>query len=105
MNISIEKKRSECPALPKGWQREEVLRKSGLSAGKVDVYYYSPTGKKFRSKPELVRYLGDSTDLSCFDFQQGQVNTMLLCKAKKARAQFDYRFLKINVFLHLFCDH
>ncbi|XP_004929675.1 methyl-CpG-binding domain protein 3 isoform X1 [Bombyx mandarina] len=91
MNISIERKRSDCSALPKGWQREEVVRKTGLSAGKVDVYYYSPTGKKFRSKPELVRYLGDSVDLSCFDFQQGQINTMLLCKAKKARAQFDYR--------------
>ncbi|KAI5651619.1 methyl-CpG binding domain-containing protein [Phthorimaea operculella] len=89
MNISIEKKRMDCTALPKGWQREEVLRKSGLSAGKVDVYYYSPTGKKFRSKAELVRYLGDSTDLSCFDFQQGQINTMLLCKVKKQK-QFDY---------------
>ncbi|KPJ15768.1 Methyl-CpG-binding domain protein 3 [Papilio machaon] len=91
MNISIERKRTDCSALPKGWQREEVLRKTGLSAGKVDVFYYSPTGKKFRSKPELVRYLGDSMDLSCFDFQQGQINTMLLCKTKKARAQFDYR--------------
>lgn len=40
MNISIEKKRSDCAALPKGWQREEVIRKTGLSAGKVDVYYY-----------------------------------------------------------------
>lgn len=38
--MSIEKKKYECSALPKGWQREEVTRKSGLSAGKVDVYYY-----------------------------------------------------------------
>ncbi|KOB71464.1 putative methyl-CpG binding transcription regulator, partial [Operophtera brumata] len=99
MNISIEKKKSECPALPKGWQREEIVRKTGLSAGKVDVYYYSPTGKKFRSKPELVRYLGDSMDLSCFDFQQGQINTMLLCKAKKARSQFDYRGVRSDASL------
>jgi hypothetical protein len=38
--MSIERKKYECSALPKGWQREEVIRKSGLSAGKVDVYYY-----------------------------------------------------------------
>jgi hypothetical protein len=38
--MSTEKKKYECSALPKGWQREEVVRKFGLSAGKVDVYYY-----------------------------------------------------------------
>ncbi|XP_032514439.1 methyl-CpG-binding domain protein 2-like isoform X2 [Danaus plexippus] len=48
-------------------------------------------GKKCRSKSELVRYLGDSVNLSYFDYQQGQLNTMLLCKVKKqARAQYEY---------------
>ncbi|XP_013111397.2 methyl-CpG-binding domain protein 2 isoform X1 [Stomoxys calcitrans] len=71
-NISIERKRIDCNALPKGWQREEVLRKSGISAGKVDVYYYSPTGKRIDSKPQLARHLGDAIDLSSFDFQKGK---------------------------------
>ncbi|XP_034256056.1 methyl-CpG-binding domain protein 3 isoform X2 [Thrips palmi] len=39
--MSVEKKKFDCTALPKGWQREEIIRKSGLSAGKVDIYYYS----------------------------------------------------------------
>uniref|UniRef100_A0A8C2BYV4 Methyl-CpG binding domain protein 2 n=1 Tax=Cyprinus carpio TaxID=7962 RepID=A0A8C2BYV4_CYPCA len=69
----MERKRTDCPALPPGWKKEEVIRKSGLSAGKSDVYYYSPTGKKFRSKPQLSRYLGNSVDLGCFDFRTGKM--------------------------------
>ncbi|KAL9890847.1 methyl-CpG-binding domain protein 2 isoform 2-T2 [Glossina fuscipes fuscipes] len=71
-NITIERKRVDCNALPKGWQREEVLRKSGISAGKVDVYYYSPTGKRIDTKPQLARHLGDAIDVSSFDFQKGK---------------------------------
>ncbi|VEN35078.1 unnamed protein product [Callosobruchus maculatus] len=40
-SITIEKTKYECaqPQLSKKWQREDVLRKTGLCVGKVDVYY------------------------------------------------------------------
>ncbi|XP_033976142.1 methyl-CpG-binding domain protein 2 isoform X4 [Trematomus bernacchii] len=79
----MEKKRTECPALPPGWRKEEVIRKSGLSAGKSDVYYYSPSGKKFRSKPQLSRYLGNTVDLGCFDFRTGKMMPGKLQKNKQ----------------------
>jgi len=89
--MSIERKRFECSALPKGWQREEVMRKNGLSAGKVDVYYYSPDGRKVRSKPQLARCLGDVIDYGSFDFRSGKVNNLLLRKQRKQRStQVEY---------------
>ncbi|TNM92439.1 hypothetical protein fugu_019451 [Takifugu bimaculatus] len=42
----MERKKSDCPALPPGWKKEEVIRKSGLSAGKSDVYYYRSRGTR-----------------------------------------------------------
>jgi len=89
----VERKKSDCPALPKGWTREEQVRKTGLSAGmKADVVYYSPNGKKFKTKPQLSRYLGDSFDLSGFDFQSGKINNLLIRnKNKKPKTpQIDY---------------
>ena len=32
--------------------------------------YYSPCGKKFRSKPQIARFLGETADLGCFDFSR-----------------------------------
>lgn len=29
----------DCPALPKGWRRDEFAKKAGLSAGKVEIVY------------------------------------------------------------------
>ncbi|XP_062268796.1 methyl-CpG-binding domain protein 2 [Platichthys flesus] len=83
----MERKRTDCPALPPGWKKEEVTRKSGLSAGKSDVYYYSPTGKKFRSKPQLSRYLGNTVDLGCFDFRSGGMTGGKLQKNKQRLRQ------------------
>ncbi|KAH8242806.1 hypothetical protein KR032_002259, partial [Drosophila birchii] len=91
-SVTIERKRVDCSALPKGWQREEV-RKSGSSSNsnasatntttasnnnnnnnKVDVFYYSPTGKRVESKPQLARQLGgESFDIASFDFQSGKM--------------------------------
>ncbi|XP_034256055.1 methyl-CpG-binding domain protein 2 isoform X1 [Thrips palmi] len=90
--MSVEKKKFDCTALPKGWQREEIIRKSGLSAGKVDIYYYSPSGHRFRSKPQLARYLGETVDLSSFDFRTGNINNNALRKTKQRPRgiQFDY---------------
>lgn len=37
--ITIEKTKYDCAQPSKRWQREDVLRKSGLTVGKVDLYY------------------------------------------------------------------
>ncbi|XP_027709088.1 methyl-CpG-binding domain protein 3 isoform X3 [Vombatus ursinus] len=47
----------------------------------------SPSGKKFRSKPQLARYLGSSADLSTFDFRTGR---MLMSKMSKNRQRMRY---------------
>lgn len=74
------KRKADCPGLPPGWTREECVRQCGLSAGKTDVYYFSPEGVKIRSKPQLARYLGESFDLSAFDFRTGKLLTSALRK-------------------------
>ncbi|KAF7641663.1 hypothetical protein LDENG_00275190, partial [Lucifuga dentata] len=43
----------------------------------------SPTGKKFRSKPQLSRYLGNTLDLGCFDFRTGKMMPGKLQKNKQ----------------------
>ncbi|XP_017057582.1 methyl-CpG-binding domain protein 3 isoform X2 [Drosophila ficusphila] len=84
-SVTIERKRVDCSVLPKGWQRDEV-RKSGSSANsnassnnnsssnnnnnnKVDVFYYSPTGKRVEGKPQ---------DIGVSDFQTGKMQQRAL---------------------------
>ena len=40
-----------------GWKAKEVVRQNTLSSNS-DVYFYGPDGGKFRSKNDVVRYLG-----------------------------------------------
>lgn len=73
----------EVPDLPSGWKRKCVLRRNGQSAGKFDVYYYSPCGKKIRSRPELERHFAGSFDLNNFDFRQGRFVIKAVVKTDK----------------------
>ena len=63
----------------KGWIREEIPRSSGGISGarKSDVYYISPSGKRIRSKPELLKILGEHYDLATFDYYTGKMNPAL----------------------------
>ena len=40
-----------------GWSKAASQRKSGKTAGRMDVYYISPEGKRLRSMPDLERFL------------------------------------------------
>lgn len=43
-----------CPDLGKGWLIQTVPRKTGKN---IDRYWYSPCGRRFRSRPEVDRFL------------------------------------------------
>jgi len=40
-----------------GWRLETRTRQRGGTKGRVDNYWWSPTGKQFRSRVEILRYL------------------------------------------------
>lgn len=61
----------DCPVLGEGWKRKVVLRRSGMSVGQRDIYYLSPKGDRVRSKIELLKSIGNSVDLTNFDFKTG----------------------------------
>eukprot|EP00094_Tigriopus_californicus_P002690 TCALIF_02598-PA protein Name:"Similar to Mbd3 Methyl-CpG-binding domain protein 3 (Mus musculus)" AED:0.40 eAED:0.44 QI:0/-1/0/1/-1/1/1/0/183 len=87
-------RRAEAAGLPKGWIREEIPRfannfHNGSPAAAaptfqngtkpaVDVLYYSPRGHVVRSKPELVKAIGDQADMTAFDYQSGKFNPLLV---------------------------
>jgi len=88
--MATDRIRSDCPSLPKGWVREIVTRKSGASAGRSDVYYYSPEGQKFRSRPKLVEYFGDTLDLTYFDFRTGCIDPNMRPKKRLRGIEMNY---------------
>ncbi|ESQ42420.1 hypothetical protein EUTSA_v10014530mg [Eutrema salsugineum] len=89
--------------LPPGWRVEDKVRTSGATAGSVDKYYYEPiTGRKFRSRTEVLYYLehgtskrggsskkAENTD-SHSDHIEGQVSNRSSRKARPPPLKFDF---------------
>lgn len=90
--------RGECTSLPEGWIRESIPRKTGATAGRCDVYYYSPEGRKCRSKPQMALCLPDDFDIESFDYRTGQVMAELRHR-KRPRDNFNFSrdFMSQNV--------
>ena len=65
--------RPEGFVLPEGWYIERRFRKEGIK--EYDVYYWSPLvegrRRKFRSRPEMRRKLGDFIDWHLFRYNIG----------------------------------
>ena len=85
-----------CPALPEGWKREETKRSGGLSSGKIDICYISPSGTRIKSKAELAQNLGNVVYLTTFYFRTGKIIAALVRKNKRPgrTGLYDYRSLK-----------
>lgn len=61
---------------------------------------FSPSGKKFRSKPQLARYLGNKVDLGCFDFRTGKMMPGKLQKNKQRLRHDALSLVKVALMDH-----
>jgi len=60
MNLERKKPDSGVQGLPSGWKREEVVRRKGLSAGKIDVFYCR-WAIRLTSCPDICKFVKKST--------------------------------------------
>ena len=73
MNPKMNETTTDCPV--PGWERIVCQRKSGKTAGKIDIYFVNPDGKRLRSRREISRYLKKNDldiPLELFRFRTGR---------------------------------
>ena len=52
-------------SLPYGWKKIGYQRQEGESKNRWDFYVISPCGRRFRSNPEIARYLNQNPEVEC----------------------------------------
>ncbi|KAI5093538.1 methyl-CpG binding domain protein isoform X3, partial [Silurus meridionalis] len=88
----------DCTNLGYGWKRKVVFRRSGVSVGQRDVYYLSPKGERVRSKIELLKAIGNTVDLTNFDFKTGRFQDLEPSKRVTKKSQnFLFAFFSLSV--------
>ncbi|XP_027558453.1 methyl-CpG-binding domain protein 4 [Neopelma chrysocephalum] len=87
---------AEPSAVPRGWQRVSSRRRTGRTAGRIDVCFVSPEGKKLRSKRALLEYFqktGETTlKAADFDFTAPRGSTrsgVRGCSTRAARTDLE----------------
>lgn len=105
-------------SMPLGWVRVVRQRKSGKTAGKMDIYITSPQGQRFRSRASLQAFLlkdaGGDLQIDDFDFtkvksgsvavtplpsqeRQRKVNQEHTCHASEANIKEDRQNTEENM--------
>ena len=51
--------------LPYGWKKVGSRRSDSADRDRWDFYVYSPNGEKFRSNPEIKKYLDMNPEVKC----------------------------------------
>ncbi|KAH9499760.1 hypothetical protein Btru_077759 [Bulinus truncatus] len=75
----LQKRKTDTANDLKGWRIKLVKRLTGQNAGKYDIYYFSPSDEKFRSRPELQKYIESNNldlDLNQFKFSVKSLMSM-----------------------------
>uniref|UniRef100_A0A2K5QL59 MBD domain-containing protein n=1 Tax=Cebus imitator TaxID=2715852 RepID=A0A2K5QL59_CEBIM len=68
---------------PRGPRATKSGKRMDCTALSPDGRRRNPSGKKFRSKPQLARYLGNTVDVISFDFRTGKMRPSKLQKNKQ----------------------
>ncbi|XP_037121210.1 methyl-CpG-binding domain protein 4 isoform X3 [Syngnathus acus] len=80
------------PKIPQGWTREVRQRRSGKTAGKLDVYITSPHGQTFRSRASLRAFLvknAQDVDIDLFDFKATSLHCLPVGEKQTSAGQQD----------------
>jgi hypothetical protein len=84
--------------LPTGWKMTTRTRKTGKTAGRIDKYYYSPEGKRYRSMKQVKLVLEALPPPNCVWYRDPATKRLVRVSAPKSVQEFDLGPEVVEVF-------